>query len=172
MSFWTRPRKVATGVGATLAVAGIAFAAVTLSTEIGGSTAIADSSASFTVQSVTASGQTGGIKCTGSTNSGHTMVLDAVAKRFNGQIAAQGCDVTATVANTGDTSIAITNAQFNTGQAALQGWTITPQSADPSVPAHGTATFKAHVSTGGSGVTTVGTGSFTGTLVGTADDGA
>lgn len=171
MSLLTRPRSIAAGVGACLAIAGIAFAAVSLSTEIGGSTAIADSSASFTVSSVTTSGLSGGMTCTGGINSGHTIVLDAVAKRFNNVIKTQGCDVTAVVHNSGDTPITVTNMTLNAG-SALNGWTVTPQSADPTVPAGGNATYKAHVSTGtAAGVASVGTGSFTGTLVGTAADG-
>lgn len=167
MSFWTRPRKVAVGTGAALGVAGLAFAA-TLSAGIGGSTAVADSSATLSVQSVTPSTLTGGIVCKGSTNGGHTIVLDATARRFNGDIAAQSCVVTAVVQNDGDVPVTITGADFNTAQAALQGWNLTPQQADASVPAHGTATFKVQVSTGGAGVHSVGTGSFTGSLTGSA----
>lgn len=169
----TRSRKIAIGVGSTLAVGMLAFAAVSVGTDIGGSTSVAESSASLSVDSVSSSAASGGLVCTTRTDDHRNIVVDAKAKVVNGVVNAQRCTVTAIVRNNGVDKVRLERVELP-AQTALRGWTPTPQAADPVIAAGGTQTYSVEVSTGGSADrdqrAEIGTGSFTGRLVGTTVD--
>lgn len=155
---------------AALGLSAVAFAAVTVGTDLGGSTAVAESSASLAVSSVATSAPTGGLVCVGRTDGGRNIIVDTRAKVLNGEVGAQSCVVTATVRNESDETVKLTDVQLDPSQPALKGWRVVPQSGDPTIAPRTSNTYAVRVETGGASVkrADLGTGSFSGRLVGSA----
>jgi hypothetical protein len=169
----TRPRKVAVGVGASLGLASLAFAATTIVSGIGGTTSVAGGSTpgadeGFRITNVTGatySGSSNREKCEGAA-SGNDITLKATLTRVNGTVYGQGCDFTIYVSN--PRGVAVTGAAISVPatQDALKNWNVSANG--PSTIAAGSsATYRVVLT---ARTDNPAEGSFTGTLTGSADN--
>lgn len=170
----SRPRKVAVGVGATLGLASLAFAATSIVSGIGGSTSVAGGSEpgaqeGFQIVSVvgtTYSGAANREKCEGAA-AGNDITLKATLTRVDGSVYGQGCQFAIRVSN--PRGVAVTGATISvpTTQEALKNWNVSTS---------GPATLNARSSDNlyyvnlSPRTNNPAEGSFTGTLTGTAGD--
>lgn len=179
MSILSRSRVVAVGLGAGLALATTAFAAVTLSMSIGGTTAIAASDsggssgggggvdANLRVISINAVPE-GPADCKASTNGGRDIVIRATVAADQGAIPEQRCYFRFMLKNEGSTPVRDIRINFRDGQQALQGWTVedrSPQSVGPDA----LAGYEIEMTPASRWTQHLGTGAFVGVLEGAAD---
>ncbi|MCD2186626.1 hypothetical protein [Actinomycetospora soli] len=169
----TRPRKVAVGVGATLGLASLAFAATSIVSGIGGATSVVGGSEpgaqeGFQIVSVsgsTHSGYSNQEKCEGAA-SGNDVTLKATLTRSNGSVYGQGCTFTIRVSNPRGTAITGAAISVPATQDALKNWNVS--SRGPATVAAGTLEY--YYVTLSPRTNNPAEGSFTGTLTGTAGD--
>lgn len=177
MSILTRSRVVALGLGAGLALATTAFAAVTLSMSIGGTTAIAAADgtggdggatdANLRIAAIHAVSE-GPADCKASTNGGRDIVLRATVTSSQGTVPEQHCFFRFTVKNEGRTPVRDVRIDFRDDQDALRGWTIEDRSPD-TVGADALSMYEIEMTPVSRSAQHLGTGAFTGVLLGIAD---